>query len=235
MLDDIADLGWPLFVKPARGGSSIGTSKAHDMAQLHEARSATGSPVSTTRKCWSRPPSTGRRCEESPRCWRASTAPCQDTSIPRPTLLVEGGEEFLGLRGQVPGLRPAGWRSRPPSRDSAPWRRSAASVQGRVFDAVSCEGLARGRFLLHHRRPGPGKRDQHHAGPVPGLVLPEDVGSQRHAVPPADRPAAANGSEEAVRACVSASGAVDGSCPGGSGVAGKTAVGLRKCVHPISA
>ena len=36
MLDEIADLGWPLFVKPARGGSSIGTSKAHDLAQLHE-------------------------------------------------------------------------------------------------------------------------------------------------------------------------------------------------------
>ena len=28
VLDAIAELGWPLFVKPARGGSSIGTSKA---------------------------------------------------------------------------------------------------------------------------------------------------------------------------------------------------------------
>jgi len=36
VLDDIAELGWPLFVKPARGGSSIGTSKAHDLAQLRE-------------------------------------------------------------------------------------------------------------------------------------------------------------------------------------------------------
>ena len=34
VLDEIADLGWPLFVKPARGGSSIGTSKAHAPAQL---------------------------------------------------------------------------------------------------------------------------------------------------------------------------------------------------------
>src|SRR6185437_8033292 len=36
VLDAIAELGWPLFVKPARGGSSIGTSKASDMGQLHE-------------------------------------------------------------------------------------------------------------------------------------------------------------------------------------------------------
>src|SRR6266496_3127230 len=37
VLDAIAELGWPLFVKPARGGSSIGTSKAADMAGLHDA------------------------------------------------------------------------------------------------------------------------------------------------------------------------------------------------------
>ena len=37
VVDAIAELGWPLFVKPARGGSSIGTSKASDTAQLHAA------------------------------------------------------------------------------------------------------------------------------------------------------------------------------------------------------
>ncbi len=37
VLDAIAELGWPVFVKPARGGSSIGTSKAADLAGLHEA------------------------------------------------------------------------------------------------------------------------------------------------------------------------------------------------------
>src|SRR6202044_3670645 len=35
VFDAIAELGWPLFVKPARGGSSIGTSKASDLAGLH--------------------------------------------------------------------------------------------------------------------------------------------------------------------------------------------------------
>jgi len=34
VLDEVAELGWPVFVKPARGGSSVGTSKAHDLAEL---------------------------------------------------------------------------------------------------------------------------------------------------------------------------------------------------------
>jgi D-alanine-D-alanine ligase len=37
VLDEIAELGWPVFVKPARAGSSIGISKASDIAELHEA------------------------------------------------------------------------------------------------------------------------------------------------------------------------------------------------------
>jgi D-alanine-D-alanine ligase len=37
VLDDIAELGWPVFVKPARGGSSIGTSRADDEASLEAA------------------------------------------------------------------------------------------------------------------------------------------------------------------------------------------------------
>jgi D-alanine-D-alanine ligase len=37
VLDEIAELGWPVFVKPARGGSSIGTSKASDQGELIEA------------------------------------------------------------------------------------------------------------------------------------------------------------------------------------------------------
>ncbi len=37
VLDDIGELGWPVFVKPARGGSSVGTSKASDLAGLEQA------------------------------------------------------------------------------------------------------------------------------------------------------------------------------------------------------
>jgi D-alanine-D-alanine ligase len=37
LLDDIGELGWPVFVKPARGGSSVGTSKAANPAELERA------------------------------------------------------------------------------------------------------------------------------------------------------------------------------------------------------
>jgi D-alanine-D-alanine ligase len=37
VLDEIAELGWPVFVKPARGGSSIGTSRVTGPADLEPA------------------------------------------------------------------------------------------------------------------------------------------------------------------------------------------------------
>jgi D-alanine-D-alanine ligase len=37
VLDEIGELGWPVFVKPARGGSSIGTSRAADADELEVA------------------------------------------------------------------------------------------------------------------------------------------------------------------------------------------------------
>ena len=37
VLDEIGELGWPLFVKPARGGSSIGITRADNQAELEQA------------------------------------------------------------------------------------------------------------------------------------------------------------------------------------------------------
>jgi D-alanine-D-alanine ligase-like ATP-grasp enzyme len=67
VLDAIAELGWPLFVKPARGGSSIGTSKASDMASC---TSPSSWPASSTARSWSRPRWTGWKSRS--RCSRAS-------------------------------------------------------------------------------------------------------------------------------------------------------------------
>jgi D-alanine--D-alanine ligase len=36
VLDEISGLGWPVFVKPARGGSSIGTSRASSLPELED-------------------------------------------------------------------------------------------------------------------------------------------------------------------------------------------------------
>jgi len=138
VLDDIGELGWPLFVKPARGGSSIGTSKAHDMAQLREA-------IATARqydpKVLVEAAIDGVEVEVSVLEGIDGAPP--DTSIPG-QLLVEGGEEFWDFEAKY--LDAASSMAIPapiPDQALAEIRRLAAAA----FDAVSCEGLARVDFF----------------------------------------------------------------------------------------
>jgi D-alanine-D-alanine ligase len=138
VLDDIGELGWPVFVKPARGGSSIGTSKAHDMAQLYEA-------IATARrydpKVLVEAAIDGVEVEVSVLEGLDGGAP--DTSIPG-QLLVDGGEEFWDFEAKY--LDPASGMAIPahiPDSAIAEVRRLAAAA----FDAVSCEGLARVDFF----------------------------------------------------------------------------------------
>ena len=136
-VDEIAALGWPLFVKPARGGSSIGTTKAHDLAELHEA-------IATARhydpKILVEAAIDGAEVEVSVLEGIDGAPP--DTSMPGQ--LDVGGEEFYDfdtkyLESASKMLIPA------PIPDSAiaEIRRLAAAA----FDAVSCEGLARVDFF----------------------------------------------------------------------------------------
>jgi D-alanine--D-alanine ligase len=155
VLDEIAELGWPLFVKPARGGSSIGTSKATDMAGLHAA-------IETARrydpKVLVEAAVDGVEVECSVLEGLAGGQP--DTSIPG-QLLIEGGEEFWDFEAKyldqasgmaIPAPIPAG--------ALAEIRRLTADA----FDAVSCEGLARvdffytpdGRILINEINTIPG-------------------------------------------------------------------------------
>ncbi|HUC25111.1 MAG TPA: D-alanine--D-alanine ligase family protein [Streptosporangiaceae bacterium] len=138
VLDDITELGWPVFVKPARGGSSIGTSKAHDMAQLHDA-------ITTARrydpKVLIEAAIDGVEVEVSVLEGVDGAAP--DTSVPG-QLLVDGGEEFWDFEAKY--LDPASGMAIPapiPDSATAEIRRLAAAA----FDAVSCEGLARVDFF----------------------------------------------------------------------------------------
>jgi D-alanine-D-alanine ligase len=138
VLDDVADLGWPVFVKPARGGSSIGTSKAHDMAELHEA-------IALARqydpKVLIEAEIQGAEIEVS--VLQGTDGAPPDTSIPG-QLLVDGGEEFWNFEAKY--LDAASGMAIPaPIPDSAlqEIRRLAAAA----FDAVSCEGLARVDFF----------------------------------------------------------------------------------------
>jgi D-alanine-D-alanine ligase len=138
VFDAIAELGWPLFVKPARGGSSIGTSKASDMTQLHAAITAARAYdpkviVETAIE--------GREIECSVIEGLDGGPP--DTSLPG-QLLIDGGEEFWDFEAKY--LDEASGMAIPapiPAEHRQEIRRMAALA----FDAVSCEGLARVDFF----------------------------------------------------------------------------------------
>ena len=139
VLDAIAELGWPLFVKPARGGSSIGTSKASDQAQLTEA-------IAIARqfdpKVLVEAAIEGREIEVSVLEGRNGGRP--DTSLPG-QLRIDGGEEFYDFEAKY--LDTDGTKmiipAPIPRQDIEQIRRLAAAA----FEAVSCAGLARVDFF----------------------------------------------------------------------------------------
>ncbi len=137
-LDEIAELGWPLFVKPARGGSSIGTSKVHDMAQLNE---AIAGARQYDPKVLVEGAIDGVEVEVS--VLESTDGGLPDTSVPG-QLLLAGGEEFYDFEAKY--LDSASEIVIPapvPDAAAAEIRRLAAAA----FDAVSREGLARVDFF----------------------------------------------------------------------------------------
>jgi D-alanine-D-alanine ligase len=138
VLDAIGELGWPVFVKPARGGSSIGTSKASDLAGLHEA-------IETARrydrKVLVEQAITGREIECAVLEGLDGAPP--ETSLPG-QLMVDGGEEFFDFEAKY--LDDANGMLIPapiPAEHLEEVRRLAAAA----FEAVSGEGLARVDFF----------------------------------------------------------------------------------------
>ena len=134
----IEALGWPLFVKPARGGSSLGTSKASDPGQLAEA-------IALARefdpKVLVEAAINAREIEVAVLEGLDGAPP--DTSLPG-ELRLDGGEDFYDFEAkyldQASGmLIPAAI----PAADTGQIRAMAAAA----FDAVSAEGLARVDFF----------------------------------------------------------------------------------------
>jgi D-alanine-D-alanine ligase len=136
--DQLAALGWPLFVKPARGGSSLGTSKAADEAELAQAIALAREfdPKVIVEKAI-----TAREVEVAVLEGRDGAPP--DTSLPG-ELRLDGGEEFYDFDAKyldassgmlIPAPIPAG--------DIDRIRQLAATA----FTAVSAEGLARVDFF----------------------------------------------------------------------------------------
>jgi len=138
VLDEISDLGWPVFVKPARGGSSIGTSKAADIAQLHEA-------IETARehdpKVIVEAAITGLEIECGVLEGVGGGPP--DTSVPG-QVVVGDDAEFYDFEAKY--LDDA-TRMVIPAPIPEDGNREVRRLAAAAFDALSCEGLARVDFF----------------------------------------------------------------------------------------
>jgi D-alanine--D-alanine ligase len=136
--DAIAELGYPVFVKPARGGSSIGTAKAAGQAALIEAIEGArhyDSKVIVERAV------DGAEIECAVLEGLDGGPP--DTSLPG-QLVIAGGEEFYDFEAKY--LDPSGSIAIPapvPPAVIDEIRRMAAVA----FEAVSCQGFARVDFF----------------------------------------------------------------------------------------
>jgi D-alanine-D-alanine ligase len=138
VLDAIGELGWPVFVKPARGGSSIGTSKAAGLAGLHEA-------IETARrydrKVLVERAIPGREVECA--VLEGVDGGPPDTSLPG-QLMVDGGEEFFDFEAKyLDDVNNMVIPAPIPAEHLDEVRRLAAAA----FEAVSGEGLARVDFF----------------------------------------------------------------------------------------
>jgi D-alanine--D-alanine ligase len=138
VLDDIGELGWPVFVKPARGGSSIGTTRVPDPAGLEEA-------IETARshdpKVLVEAGIPGMEIECAVLEGVSGGPP--DASIPA-QVLVGGESEFYDFQAKYLEADTAMAIPPPiPPEAIAEIRRLACAA----FDAISGEGLARVDFF----------------------------------------------------------------------------------------
>ena len=138
VLDAVAELGFPVFVKPARGGSSIGTSRAADPATLAEA-------IETARrydpKVIVEKMIGGSEIECSVLEGLDGAPP--DVSMPG-QLDIHGADGFYDFETKY--LDPSGSMAIPPPIPAADIE-EIRRLAGAAFEAVSCEGFARVDFF----------------------------------------------------------------------------------------
>ncbi|HYY18591.1 MAG TPA: D-alanine--D-alanine ligase family protein [Streptosporangiaceae bacterium] len=138
VLDEIAELGWPVFVKPARGGSSVGTSKAHDLAELEQA-------IELARE--HDPKVLVEAAIDGPEI-ECAVLEGVDGGPPEASLpgqvMVGGGADFYDFRAKYLA---DGTHMVIPAPIPDPAVAEVRRLACLAFDAISCEGLARVDFF----------------------------------------------------------------------------------------
>ena len=174
---DIQELGLPVFVKPARAGSSVGITRVDDWSALDAAiEVAFGHDT----KVLIEAAVTGREIE----CGVLENADgLPEASLPAEIRLMAGHDwydfeaKYLddACEFDIPAHLPA---------------EVIAAVQRRRLPGVHRARLRRAlarRLLRHRRRPGRRQRDQHHARLHADLDVPADVGGLGRGLPDAGR------------------------------------------------
>ncbi len=177
VLDEIGELGWPVFVKPARGGSSIGITRARDQAELEE---AIGAAREHDPKVLVEAAVDGMEIECA--VLEGIDGGPPDASVPA-QVLVGGGADFYDFRAKYLEADTGLAVPPPVPGEHIEQIRQLACA---AFDALSCEGLARvdffytpgGQILLNEINTMPGMTSAS-AFPVmwaaSGLPLPQLV------------------------------------------------------------
>jgi D-alanine-D-alanine ligase len=138
VLDEIAELGWPVFVKPARGGSSVGITRVPAMADLEPAIEAARvhDPKVLVEAAVS-----GMEVECAVLEGLDGGPP--EASVPG-QVVVDPGSSFYDFQAKYLA---AGTTMRIPAPLPAPASAEVRRLACAAFEAISCEGLARVDFF----------------------------------------------------------------------------------------
>jgi D-alanine-D-alanine ligase len=138
VLDEIAELGWPVFVKPARGGSSVGITRVSGAADLESAVEAarTHDP-----KVLAEAAVEGIEVECA--VLEGADGGPPEASIPG-QVVVDPGSPFYDFQAKYLA---AGTTMRIPAPIPAAAATEVRRLACAAFEAISCEGLARVDFF----------------------------------------------------------------------------------------
>src|SRR6185295_2837195 len=136
----VADLGFPLFVKPSRAGSSMGISKVHEASELDGAieEAHRHDPKALVEQA-----AVGAREVECGVLQALDGPP--EASVPA-EIRVGGDHEFYDFAAKY--LPEEHTELDVPARLDAATTAQVQSLATKAFEAVSCEGLARVDFFL---------------------------------------------------------------------------------------